>query len=87
MSTEELLTEDSEETASAEETDNARFGARVRNLRRARGLTQQQLASSLKISQPLVSLIEQGRNRVGRDSDLFAKLASVLGVDEQDLVG
>lgn len=41
--------------------DLAQFGSHLREARRARGLTQEQLASSLGMSRATVSAIESGR--------------------------
>lgn len=58
--------------------DLAQFGSHLREARRARGLTQEQLASSLGMSRATVSAIESGRcEEIG-----VCKLAALF-----DLVG
>lgn len=39
-----------------------RFGKRIRSIRLAKGLTQEQLAEAIDISLDFMSLIERGRN-------------------------
>lgn len=46
------------------EMDNTEFGRLVRQFRRARGLTQNQLADKLGISRPSLANIETGRQNV-----------------------
>ena len=65
-----------------------RFGERVRELRKLRGLTQQQLADRLAVSLSYVSKVENQRLNVGEyPSESFVhKLADVLGADENELL-
>jgi transcriptional regulator with XRE-family HTH domain len=55
----------------------AKFGHRVRALREAQGLTQEQLAERARISVDFLSLIERGRN-----SPSFENLEAVAGALE-----
>ena len=52
------------------------FGARIRELRKARGLTQDQLADILDIEQKHVSLIELGKSYPSLDR--LARIAEAL---------
>ena len=60
------------------------FGARLAALRQAAGLTQQQIASQLGISQPSYALWE--RNDVALRPDQLAGLAQILGVGVEALI-
>ena len=60
------------------------FGARLAALRQAAGLTQQQVASQLGISQPSYALWE--RNDVALRPDQLAGLAQILGVRVEALI-
>lgn len=55
------------------------FGARIRELRTARGITQAEMAAALDVSPPYLSALEQGRR--GRPSwSLVQGVISYLGV-------
>lgn len=58
-------------------------GARVRELRKAQGLTQTELAERLHVRQATVSDYENGKLQF--DADELPRVASVLGVDVADL--
>ena len=60
-----------------------RLGARLRALRDARGLTQEQLGEKAGISWHFLSSIERGRK--GATTDTLAKLASLLDVTLSEL--
>jgi transcriptional regulator with XRE-family HTH domain len=62
------------------------IGARLRTLRRWRGLTQGQLAGLAALSQSFVSLVENGQRSLDRRSHIAA-IAAALRVSETDLVG
>jgi transcriptional regulator with XRE-family HTH domain len=66
--------------------DDATIGARLRILRRWRGLSQAQLAGLAGVSQGYLSLIENGQRSLDRRS-YIAGIASALHVSETDLVG
>jgi transcriptional regulator with XRE-family HTH domain len=59
------------------------FGYRVRDLRRARGLSQEQLAEIAGLHRTYVSSLERGQRNVGLDNILA--LAAALGVPPADL--
>lgn len=59
------------------------FGARVRELRADRGLSQEQLAFAAEISTPYVSDVENGKRSPGLD--VLARLARALGVTLSEL--
>jgi transcriptional regulator with XRE-family HTH domain len=61
-------------------------GARLRVLRRYRGLTQAQLAGLAGQSQSVISFIENGKRSLDRRSHIAA-IATALRVSETDLVG
>lgn len=60
-------------------TDVARIGSRLRELRKARGLTQAELARQIGIQQSDLSRMEKGTYRVSLDN-LF-KILAVFGMD------
>jgi transcriptional regulator with XRE-family HTH domain len=66
--------------------DEITIGARLRTLRRWRGMTQVQLAGLAELSPSFVSMVEQGSRMLDRRSHIAA-LASALRVSETDLVG
>jgi transcriptional regulator with XRE-family HTH domain len=66
--------------------DGVTIGARLRTLRRWRGMTQVQLAGLAELSPSFVSMVEQGSRMLDRRSHIAA-LASALRVSEADLVG
>lgn len=74
----------SEGMASQEEKYLAVFGKRVAELRRKRGLTQEQLAEKAGLAQRTIASIEQGQ-RWARLSTLH-KLAKALGVHRNELL-
>ena len=61
------------------------LGKRLRALRKARGLTQQELGELLGVSASAVGMYEQGR----REPDLatLVKLADIFGVSVDHLIG
>jgi transcriptional regulator with XRE-family HTH domain len=59
------------------------FGHRVRDLRQARGLSQEELAESAGVHRTYVSSLERGRRNVGLDNILA--IAAALGVPASDL--
>lgn len=65
-----------------------RFGDRVRELRKLRGLTQQKLAERLSVSLSYVSKVENERLNVGDyPSESFVlKLAEALDADANELL-
>ena len=65
------------------ETRRAVFGHRVRVLRAARGMSQEQLAEAADMHRTYVSGLERGLRNVGLDN-IFA-LADALNVDPCDL--
>jgi transcriptional regulator with XRE-family HTH domain len=66
--------------------DEATIGARLRILRRWRGMTQVQVAGLASLSPSFVSMIENGQRPLDRRSHIAA-VASALRVSETDLVG
>ncbi|WDI39861.1 helix-turn-helix domain-containing protein [Bremerella sp. P1] len=65
-----------------------RFGERVRELRKKRGLTQQKLAERLDVSLSYISKVENERLNVGDyPSEKFVnRLAEALDADEDELL-
>lgn len=59
------------------------LGEQIRNIRKACGLTQEQLAELLEIDQKQVSCIERGINTPSMDR--LQKIAEVLDVSVRDL--
>jgi transcriptional regulator with XRE-family HTH domain len=66
--------------------DEATIGARLRILRRWRGMTQAQVAGLAGLSPSFVSMIENGQRPLDRRSHIAA-VATALRVSETDLVG
>jgi len=62
------------------------FGARLRELRRERGLTQEQLAEKAGISTDVIAKLEQGK-KTGARLATVCQLAGALGVDVAGLLG
>src|SRR4051812_23517495 len=62
----------------------ARFAARLRELRTARGMSQAQLAEKAQISTNYLSKLEQAGSAAG--IDLVSRLASALGVEVAELL-
>ena len=60
-------------------------GSKIRELRKAAGMTQTELAAKLDISSSAVGMYEQGRREP--DSDMILKLCSVFGVSSDHLLG
>ena len=58
------------------ESDRERIGARIAELRKAKGLTQAQLAEKTGFSQSNIGRIETGKYSVGLD--VLAKIADAL---------
>ncbi len=65
--------------------DDASFGARLRQLRRTRGLSQTDLAARLNVSVPAISAWEKDRARPRHSR--IAALGRILGVSDLDLLG
>lgn len=66
--------------------DEITIGARLRTLRRWRGMTQVELAGLADLSPSFVSMVEHGSRMLDRRSHIAA-IASALRVSETDLVG
>jgi transcriptional regulator with XRE-family HTH domain len=66
--------------------DEATIGARLRILRRWRGMTQAELAGLADLSPSFMSMVETGQRPLDRRSHIAA-IASALRVSETDLVG
>lgn len=66
--------------------DEVTIGARLRVLRRWRGMTLTQLADQVGLSAAFLSMVERGHRALDRRSHVAA-IASVLRVSETDLVG
>jgi transcriptional regulator with XRE-family HTH domain len=66
--------------------DQITIGARLRVLRRWRGMTQTELADLAAVRQSFLSMVERGQRALDRRSHIAA-LAAALEVSETDLVG
>ncbi|HET7017044.1 MAG TPA: helix-turn-helix transcriptional regulator [Streptosporangiaceae bacterium] len=66
--------------------DEVTVGARLRTLRRWRGMTQAEVAGLAGLSPSFLSMVEQGTRMLDRRSQI-AGVASALRVSETDLVG
>lgn len=58
---------------------------RLARLRKERGITQQEMAERLGVSQPIVSDYERGELRL--HGELIVKLAAILGVSTDEILG
>lgn len=58
---------------------------RVARLRKEKGITQEEMAQMLGVSQPVVSDYERGDLRL--HGELIIKLAAILGVSADDILG
>jgi HTH-type transcriptional regulator, competence development regulator len=63
------------------------FGERIRELRKAQGLTQREFADQLGIDFTYVSKIENGRNEIPPSEQLITRMALVLSVNADELLG
>ncbi len=61
------------------------LGARIAQLRRDRGMTQQELAEQLGVSQPVVSDYENDVIRI--PADVVVQLAGILGASADTILG
>ena len=61
------------------------MGQRVARLRKAKGITQGQLAELLGVSQSVVSDYERGELRL--HAEVIVQLSSILGVSADELLG
>jgi transcriptional regulator with XRE-family HTH domain len=66
--------------------DGVTIGARLRTLRRWRGMTQAELAGLAGLSPSFLSMVEHGQRMLDRRSHIAA-VASALRVSETDLIG
>lgn len=62
------------------------FGERIRDLRKAQGLTQRQFAQQLGIDVTYVSKIENSRKPTPPSEQLIRQMAGVLGSSAEDLL-
>src|SRR5579871_4239188 len=62
-----------------------RFGAQLAALRKARGLTQQQLADQLELSLDMLTYYE--RRAKNPTAEFVARAAAILGVSTDELLG
>src|SRR3972149_4323972 len=58
---------------------------RVARIRKERGITQEEMARLLKVSQPIVSDYERGELRL--HGELIIELARILGVTTDEILG
>lgn len=65
--------------------DKKAIGARVRRIRRAQDITQEQLAARIDVAHSTVVRIEKGQT--GPSLDTLFKLADALGVDPKWILG
>lgn len=56
---------------------------KMRELREAAGMTQEEFAKKIEVDQSMISLIEKGRRRVS--AELLFNIADALGVKADDL--
>lgn len=58
-------------------------GKKLKELREAAGMTQEDLAKKIEVDQSMVSMLEKGRRRAS--ADLLFDIADALGVKADDL--
>ncbi len=61
------------------------MGERLAQLRREKGLTQEELAAELDVTQPVVSDYERGRLRL--HGELIVQLTAIFGVSADEILG
>jgi transcriptional regulator with XRE-family HTH domain len=64
--------------------EHIRFGQRLRDLRKFKGLTQEMLAVKVKVDRSYIGAIEQGRGNAS--FTLIVKMAKALGVEPAELL-
>jgi transcriptional regulator with XRE-family HTH domain len=74
----------SEDVAAERDAELQRIGARVRELREAAGITQQQVADHLHVHRMTVWRVEHGRFDLGASQ--IRSLAALLGVRPSSLI-
>lgn len=62
------------------------FGERIRELRKAKGLTQREFADQLGIDFTYVSKIENGRTEIPPSEQLITRMAVLLSVNANELL-
>ena len=67
------------------EVNYIKIGQQIRKYRKARGLSQEELAEKVYISIPHMSHIETGKTKLSLQ--VFVDIARVLGVSTDDLLG
>ena len=75
----------SEDVAAERDAELQRIGARVRELREAAGLTQQQVADHLHVHRMTVWRVEHGRFDLGASQ--LRPLAHLFGVPPSEILG
>lgn len=66
--------------------DTSTIGARLRQERRNRGLTQEELAEHAGVSRDIIAKLEQGRRSSARITTL-SRMSNALGIELSDLLG
>jgi transcriptional regulator with XRE-family HTH domain len=66
--------------------DDTNIGARLRQVRRERDLTQEQLAELAGVGRDIIAKLEQGRRSTARITT-FSKLANALDIELSDMLG
>ena len=67
------------------EDQASQIGRRIAQIRKAKGLTQQELASTVGITQTLLSSYERGRLRIA--AEMLAQIALALGASADQILG
>lgn len=60
-----------------------KLGARIQEIRKSKGITQEKLAEMINMDTPNLSNIERGKKFM--TADTLEKIASVLGIEEKEL--
>jgi transcriptional regulator with XRE-family HTH domain len=71
-------------TMSSVSPAHVRFGKRIRELRVAKGLTQEMLAAKIGVDRSYMGFLERGERNPSLE--VILKIAKVLGVDSGDLL-
>lgn len=71
--------------ARTQKSEEESIGERVARLRREKGLTQEEMAAHLEVTQPIVSDYERGRLRL--HGELIVRLTQILSVSADEILG
>jgi len=79
------IDEESPELRKPNDIETMAIGKRLAQLRKARGVTQMELAKKLGLSQNAISAYERGVARIS--APMLLKLADALGISAEEIIG